>query len=77
MMARMRPSTTTIQTDWPSPTAVSRELGCGVRTIYRAIARGELKAARINGRGDLRISRQWLRDWLAALSERREVTVRG
>jgi excisionase family DNA binding protein len=36
----------------------------GPRTIYAAIKRGELAASSINLRGDLRIHRDDLRDWM-------------
>jgi hypothetical protein len=42
----------------------------GPRTIYAAIRDGKLKAAPINERGDLRIHRSWLLDWLERRAER-------
>ena len=43
---------------------VAAEIRGGKRSIYRAINRGELRATKINERGDLRIYRAWVRDWL-------------
>jgi excisionase family DNA binding protein len=40
------------------------EARCGTRTIRTAIRKGQLKAARINDRGDLRIYRSWLSAWI-------------
>jgi hypothetical protein len=37
---------------------------CGVKLIYRAVKRGELKAARISARADLRIHTDWISTWL-------------
>ena len=45
-------------------TEAAKELHASPRSIYRAIARGELRAASINGRGDLRIYRPWLMDFM-------------
>lgn len=61
----------TIATDLSSPTEIltireaAREVKSGTRPLYRAAKAGELRAAVINDRGDLRTTREWLRDWLA------------
>ena len=46
--------------EWLSVPAVADALNIGPRTIYKAIKAGDLRAAKINGRGDLRIARVWL-----------------
>jgi excisionase family DNA binding protein len=43
---------------------VAREIHSSTRSVYRAIKRGKLKAARINDRGDLRIYRSWVEEWM-------------
>jgi excisionase family DNA binding protein len=48
--------------------AAARSIGTSRWTIYAAIRRGELRAARINDRGDLRISDDSLRAYLDARS---------
>ena len=51
--------------DWFTVQQIGRyELHCGTRSIYHAIARGELRASEINERGDLRVHRSWLLQWL-------------
>jgi excisionase family DNA binding protein len=49
---------------------------CGQRLLRRAIAKGQLRAARIGGRGDIRIHRDWLTDWLERLAEPVEINPR-
>jgi excisionase family DNA binding protein len=58
-------------TEWLDVGEAASEIGAGTRTIRAAIQRGELQACAINGRGDLRINREWLRDWMT------QRTVRG
>jgi excisionase family DNA binding protein len=50
--------------EWLTPREAAQEHNVGPRTIYNAIRRGELRAAPVNQRGDLRIKRAWLDDWL-------------
>lgn len=35
----------------------------GIKTIYHDIAKGDLKAARVNGR-DYRVRRAWVDEWM-------------
>jgi excisionase family DNA binding protein len=49
---------------WLTVPEIARELRIGTRSVYRAIHRRELRAAAINERGDLRVSRDWLTDWV-------------
>ena len=37
---------------------------CGPKTIYRAVQRGQLRAARIGGRRELRFLASWIDCWL-------------
>jgi excisionase family DNA binding protein len=53
-----------IDAAWLDVPAVAREIRASRRSVYRAIRAGQLRAARINGRGDLRVSREWLDDWM-------------
>ena len=69
----VRMSTTTsvesqTSSDWLTVTMAAKELHSGRRPVYKAIQDGALRAATINGRGDFRIHRRWLADWLEALA---------
>jgi excisionase family DNA binding protein len=57
--------------EWATVAQAARAVQAGRRTIYNAIRDGSLRAAAVNERGDLRIHRDWLRDWL----ERRTAVV--
>jgi excisionase family DNA binding protein len=37
---------------------------CGPKTIYRAVRAGQLRAARIGGRRELRFLESWIDQWL-------------
>ena len=39
---------------------------CGVKTIYREVKAGRLRATRVGGRRDLRFLAVWIDDWLIA-----------
>jgi excisionase family DNA binding protein len=45
-------------------------LSCSPRSLYRAVRSGALRAAPINGRGDLRIHRDDIGKWLEGAAER-------
>ena len=55
--------------EWLSPASAAELLAVGKRTIYAAVRAGNLKAAPVNGRGDLRIHRSWLVEWLTQRAE--------
>jgi excisionase family DNA binding protein len=50
--------------DWLDVHGAAAEIDAGTRTIRAAIQRGELQACAINGRGDVRIHRDWLLNWM-------------
>lgn len=50
--------------EWLSVRDVATEVGIGLRTVYAAVRSGQLRAAAVNARGDLRVHRDWLRSWL-------------
>jgi excisionase family DNA binding protein len=50
---------------------------CGRRVIYQAVRRGELRAARIGARRDLRIHIQWIDQWLEESAAPREIRRAG
>ena len=51
--------------DWLDVHSAAAEINAGARTIRSAIQSGELRACSINRRGDTRIHRDWLNDWMA------------
>jgi hypothetical protein len=51
---------------WRGVRQRAAELGIGPRSLYRAIQRGDLRAAPVNQRGDLLIHDDWIREWLEA-----------
>lgn len=68
-MVLMQTQTEPAITDWLTIPEAAALLRTGKRSLYRAVKRGDLRAAEVNERGDLRIARTWLTDWL----ERRAV----
>ncbi|MEO8677428.1 MAG: helix-turn-helix domain-containing protein [Vicinamibacterales bacterium] len=45
----------------------------GARLLYREITAGRLRAARVGGRRDIRIHRDWISEWLEASAKPVEV----
>lgn len=56
--------TATTTTDWLTVREACPVAKVGPKTVYREIAAGRLRAARIGGRRDLRIHRRWIDEWL-------------
>ena len=44
---------------------------CGPKTIYRAVRSGQLRAARIGGRRELRFLDSWIDSWLLGNERKR------
>ena len=49
---------------WKTVAQVAAHVQTGRKAIYRAIKRGDLRAARIGSRGDLRVHETWIDEWL-------------
>jgi excisionase family DNA binding protein len=60
------PGTTaeTIRSPWWTARRAAIHVGAGPKEIYRAVRAGELKAVRLNRRGDIRILREWVDQWM-------------
>ena len=56
-------------TTWLTLTEAAQYAKAGKRCLYGAVRDGRLKAARINQRGDLRFTPEWLDAWLVATTE--------
>lgn len=56
----------TTTTPWLTAAQAARVAQVGLKTIYREIRAGRLRAARIGQRRDIRIHRDWIGLWLEA-----------
>ena len=61
------------QTPWLTPKEAAQRARCGVKTIYREVTAGRLRAARVGGRRELRIQPDWVDEWLVATTTPIEV----
>jgi len=50
--------------DWLKVGEVAALIRTGERSVYKAITSGELRAVPINSRGDLRVARSAVQEWL-------------
>ena len=55
-------------TEWLTVDDAARHAKCGKRSIYSAVRRGKLRAARLGGRRELRFLAEWIDAWLLASS---------
>jgi excisionase family DNA binding protein len=55
-------------TPWLTVKQAAARAQCGVKTIYNAVARRRLKAARLGARRELRIHRTWLDAWIESIA---------
>lgn len=51
-------------TPWLTVVEAAERARCGVKTLYREVRAGRLKAARIGGRRELRFLPEWIDQWL-------------
>ena len=56
-------------TTWLTLAEAAHYAKAGKRCLYAAVRDGRLKAARINQRGDLRFTPEWLDAWLVEMTE--------
>jgi excisionase family DNA binding protein len=50
---------------WLTVSDAAERARCGTKLIYREVAAGRLKAARLGGRRELRLLPEWVDQWLA------------
>jgi len=75
-MARPIPEVSPVKTpaspdapSWLLPREAAAFARTGLSTIYREVRAGRLKAARINGRRELRIRPAWISEWMEAAAK--------
>jgi excisionase family DNA binding protein len=49
---------------WWSAKRAAAYIGAGPKEIYKAVRAAKLKAVRLNGRGDIRTTREWVDEWM-------------
>ena len=49
---------------WWSARRAAAYIGAGPKEIYKAVRSGKLKAVRLNERGDIRTTREWVDAWM-------------
>jgi excisionase family DNA binding protein len=55
---------TKIPSPWLTVTEAAQRARCGVKTVYREVRVGRLRAARVGGRRELRLRHEWVDAWL-------------
>jgi excisionase family DNA binding protein len=53
------------ESPWLTVKEAAARARCGIKTIYREVNAGRLKAARVGGRRELRLLATWVDEWLA------------
>lgn len=56
----------TVQSPWLTVAEAADRARCGPKLIYREVKAGRLKAAKVGGRRELRMLREWIDQWLIA-----------
>jgi excisionase family DNA binding protein len=57
---------------WLKVREAADRVRCGPKTIYRAVRSGQLRAARIGGRRELRFLESWIDHWVLGQDDRGE-----
>jgi excisionase family DNA binding protein len=66
-------SAATAATPWLTVVEAAERARCGPKLIYREVAAGRLRAARVGGRRELRLLTEWVDEWLLGNSTYVEV----
>ena len=64
MSVRRTTEMSSSENTWLTPKEAAQQARCGVKTIYREVKAGRLRAARVGGRRELRIKPEWVDAWL-------------
>lgn len=59
--------------EWLTVDDAARHAKCGAKSIYLAVKKRKLRAARLGGRRELRFLASWIDEWLLATSTPVEV----
>ncbi len=49
---------------WLRAAEAAKRAQCGIKTLYREVQAGRLRAARVGGGGTLRFRAEWIDEWL-------------
>ena len=52
------------ESPWWSARRAAAYIGAGPKEIYKGVRSGKLKAVRLNQRGDIRTTRDWVDEWM-------------
>jgi excisionase family DNA binding protein len=63
-LSDLRTLQTIEQSPWLTVEEAAQRARCGVKTIYREVRAGRLRAARVGGRRELRLLSAWVDEWL-------------
>ncbi len=63
----------TSEARWWSARRAAMYVGAGPKEIYKAVRAGKLKAVRLNERGDIRTTREWVDAWMEQKLQERHV----
>lgn len=58
---------------WWTARRAAAHIGAGTKEIYKAVRKGKLKAVRLNDRGDIRTTREWVDQWMEQKQQEQRV----
>lgn len=58
---------------WWSARRAAAYVGAGPKEIYKAVRAGKLRAVRLNQRGDIRTTREWVDQWMEQKQQEQRV----
>jgi excisionase family DNA binding protein len=64
MTGNMMTESMNVTSPWLTVAEAAQRARCGVKTVYREVRAGRLRAARIGGRRELRLRPEWVDTWL-------------
>jgi excisionase family DNA binding protein len=58
---------------WWTARRAAAYVGAGPKEIYKAVRAGKLKPVRLNERGDIRTTREWVDEWMEQKQQEQRV----